>query len=130
MSKTHKITQLKKRIAELEKKLNAKYSLATQAMMSQRRDIVTIGNTTQYEVGRFRELPSEEEILRRAISEMFDVYAHPEVMQLFTCTVYVVRSSPMMPDSDILAYDVKCDIVKPSDHGINRLKLLDDEEEQ
>lgn len=112
MSKTHKITKLKKRIAYLEKLLNEIPTLDDKFRLSKSQTIVELNNVTLFSKENLRFIPSEEEIIRRAIGEMFDIYAHPELTQLLTCTKFISRVDPMIPDSEVIAYEVKCNIVK------------------
>lgn len=115
MSKTHKITQLKKRIVELEKMLKEIPSLEKR-ITSQRRDIVELKNVCEIDIGNLGWHPSEEYLIARSVCKMFDIHKHPELANLFTFTEYVSRVNPMNPRSEIHAFEIKCEIVKPKNY--------------
>lgn len=117
MSKTHKITQLKKRIAELERMLNSIPALDS-SLHQKRRDIVELTSVVHIGTdGRYT--PSEESMFNRCVNDMFDLREHPEISQLFTFTNYVSRVDPMIHGSEIHAYELKCYIVKPEKILVN-----------
>lgn len=112
MSKTHKITQLKKRIAELERMLN-NIPVLDASLHQERRNIVELTSVAHFGIAAFSYTPSEEQIFDKCVRDMFDLREHPEIAQLFTFTNYVSRVDPMIPGSEIHAYELKCNIVKP-----------------
>lgn len=114
MSKTHKITQLKKRIAELERMLKEIPSLQDRFDIQPNREIVVLENTLRISASQMRFKPTDEDIVQRAIRDMFDLYEHPELINLFTCTEYISRIDPMYPDTDTHFFDVRCEILKPT----------------
>lgn len=112
MSKTHKITQLKKRIAELEKMLNNIHALDS-SFHQERRDVIELTSVVHIGIDGRRYKPSEEQIFYRCINEMFDIREHPDIAQLFTFTNYTRRIDPMNSYDEIHDYELKCKIVKP-----------------
>ena len=114
MSKTHKITQLKKRIAELERMLNNIPALDDNIIQRHNREIVVLENTLRIYASQLQFKPTEEDIVQRVIRDMFNLREHPELINLFTCTEYISRIDPMYPDTETHFFDVRCEILKPT----------------
>lgn len=114
MSKTHKITRLKKRIAELEKRLE-KFNTLDRRIKFEKHEIVELKSVIQ--VPEFLLCPdlSKEALLCKVLNEMFDIQEHPEIKQLFKLTDYVNRKDPLEPMSVVHYYEVRCLIVKPEE---------------